>query len=331
LGDEGPDFLDLNAVEHRFDTILPLLKDVQLPVSMGIYQPLSICSLKELLLRKKYSFLVERFRAGTLKLFLPRNRGGGHLPILMKSHEKLDWLDQLIREAMNLGEAINAPVPFIIEKDMMTANDFVNTIVEYSQYPSFSGIRFASNLLLTEESGLSVASKKLLSKIVREQKKDMIIPIRSIIGNSKFKKGTKVRGGAFLYVVATRIANTIYEIQCGGEDFPRFSRTCDPAVLWYQASKSEKTVCHLCFDNCPKEYCEAKGSHDSVCPDSDVDDALIIVSPRIFEIDERYIGASVTFVVQDLIEQTLSRIRAKYSGKPRVGLEQSADVNLRRP
>ena len=126
----------------------------------------------------------------------------------------------------------------------------------------------------------------------------------------------KVRGGVFTYVVATRIARMIHEIQCDGEDYPQFSRTYNPAVLVYQASKNERRVCHLCLDGCPQEYCELKGSYDSVCPDSHVDDALIIVSPRIFEIDQRYIGAPVAFVVHDLIEQTLLRIRDKHSDVP---------------
>ena len=328
LGDDSPDFLDVNAVELKFDTILPLLKDVKVPITMGISQPLSVYAFKKLLLKKEYSFLIDRFKAGTLKLFLPRNRGGGHLPILMKKHDKLNWLDDLIQEAMSLEKAINTPVPFVVEKDMMTVDDFVNTIVKYSRYPSFSGIRFASNLELTKESGLSSAAKELLTTIVREQKRDMIIPIHSIIGNSRFKKGMQVKGGVFIHVVATRIARMIYGIQCDGKDSPQFSRTYNPAVLVYQASKSERRACHLCFDGCSQEYCEAKGSYDSVCPDSDVDDALIIVSPRIFEIDQRYIDASVDFVVRDLIEQTLLRIRHEHSEKPRVDKKQSIKADL---
>jgi len=328
LGDDGPEFLDLSAIELDFDTILPLLKDVRVPISMGIYQPSSVLTFQKLLLRKEYSFLIDRLRSGALRLSLPRNKGGGHLPILLRKHEKLNWLDNLIREVMDLGEAIDTPIPFIVEKGMMTVDDFVDTIIEYSQYPGFAGLRFASNLLLTKESGLAPASKELLAKVVREQRRDMIIPIRSFIANTKFNKGMNVRGGLVIYVVGTRIAKMIHEIQCGGRDFPQFSRTYNPAVLVHQATSIERRVCHLCSNECPLEYCEVKGSYDAVCPDSDVDDALIIVSPTILDIDQSYIDAPVGSVVQDLIKQTLSRIHDKDSERQRADNE-SMEVDVR--
>ena len=328
LGDDGPEFLDLGAVDLDLDTILPLLKDVRVPISMSISQPTSVYTLRKLLLRNEYSFLVDRFGSGTLRLGLQRNKGGGHLPILLRKHEELNWLDLLIGEVMDLGKAIDLPIPFVVEKGMMTVDDFVDTIVEYSQYPGFTGIRFASNLQLTKESGLAPASKELLSTVVWEQRRDMIIPIRSVIANTKSNKGMKVRGGLIMHVVGTRIARMIHEIQCGGRDFPRFSRISDQSVLQYQAGKDERRVCGLCFRGCPMEYCEVKGSYDAVCPDSDVDDALIIVSPKIFEIDQRYIGAPVSFVVHDLIEQTLSRIRDQDSERQRADNE-SMEVDVR--
>ena len=58
------------------------------------------------------------------------------------------------------------------------------------------------------------------------------------------------------------------------------------------------------------EFCEVKGIWDSVAPEGKLEDAIINISPRIFEIDPRYIGASTTFVVRDMIDQTLSRIAA---------------------
>ena len=313
LGDDSPNFLDINAAELYFDTILPLLKDVKVPILLGIYQPVSIHWLKKELLRGRYPFLIDRIQAGALRLCLPQNKGGGHLPILTKGHEKLDWLGALLRELEELETAIGLPVPFVITKGMTTVDDFVRTIVEYSRYESFSGVRFASNLELTRESGLNAGSKRLLAEIVRQQKRDMIIPIRGVIGNSKFKEGTRVRGGLIVYVVANRIAKMIQQIQCEGSDFPQLSRTYNPAVLVYQAGKDRRRVCHLCYENCPREYCEIKGVHDAVSPDSDVDDALIIVSPRIIDIDHRYVGAPVSFVVRDLIEQTLARIRSEYA------------------
>jgi hypothetical protein len=313
LGDDSPDFLDVNGVELYFDAILPLLKDVKVPITLGIHQPVSIHGLKKELLKGRYAFLIERIQAGTLRLCLPQGKGGGHLPILIKRCEKLDWLSALLEEVQQLEAAIGSPVPFIVEKGMTTVDDFVRTIVEYSRYESFSGVRFASNLELTRESGLNVASKLLLTEIVKEQKRDMIIPIRSVIANSKFKGGMRVRGGLIVYVVATRIAGMIHKIQCEHSDFPRLSRTYNPTVLVYQAGKDRRRVCHLCFQNCPLEYCELKGAHDAVSPDSDVDDALIIVSPRIIDMDQRYIGAPVSFVVHDLIEKTLARIRSEYS------------------
>lgn len=313
LGDDSPNFLDVNAAELYFDAILPLLKDVKVPILLGIYQPVSIHKLKKELLRGRYPFLIERIQAGTLRLCLPQNKGGGHLPILTKREEKLDWLGALLRELEELEAAIGLPVPFVITKGMTTVDDFVRTIVEYSRYESFSGVRFASNLELTRESGLSVASKRLLAEIVRQQKRDMIIPIRGVIGNSKFKGGMRVRGGLIVYVVATRIARMIHQNQCECSDFPRLSRTYNPAVLVYQAGKDRRRVCHLCYENCPREYCEVKGAHDAVSPDSDIEDALIIVSPGIIDMDQRYIDATVSFVVRDLIEQTLARIRSEYS------------------
>ena len=308
LGADSPDFLDINGIELYFPELLLLLKDVTVPIYLGITQPISIYTFKKFLLQKEYSFLLNRIESGTLKLYLPNNRGGGHLPVLMKKQEKINWIDALIKEVMDIEKAIKMPIPFIIEKGLMTVDDFVNTIVKYSQYPSFSGIRFASILEMTKESGLNQASKMLLTKIVTENKKEMIIPIHSCVAASKYKNGMKVRGGLIIYVVATKIARMIHEIQCNGKDFPQYSRLYNPMVLVNQAITTSRRVCHLCNDSCPMEFCEIKGSWDSTSLDGSIDDALIFISPRIFEIDPRYINASATFVVQDLIQQTLSRI-----------------------
>lgn len=313
LGNDSPNFLDINAAELYFDTILPLLEDVKVPILLGIYQPVSIHWLKKELLRGRFPFLIERIRVGALRLCLPQNKGGGHLPILTKGHEKLDWLGALLRELEELETAIGLPVPFVITKGMTTVDDFVRTIVEYSRYESFSGVRFASILELTRESGLNPESKRLLAEIVQQQKRDMIIPIRGVIGNSKFKGGTRVRGGLIVYVVANRIAKMIHQIQCEGSDFPQLSRTYNPAVLVYQAGKDRRRVCHLCYENCPHEYCEIKGIDVAVSPDNDIEDALIIVSPRIIDMDQQYIDAPVSFVVSDLIKQTLARLNSEYA------------------
>jgi hypothetical protein len=316
LGDESPSFLDLNAIEINYTGILPLLANVPLsiPIYLGINQPFSVYTFRKLLADKAYAFMLERIAAGQLKLYFPNNFGGGHLPILQRNQEQTDWLGALIQELQGLEQEFKLTIPFIVEKGMMTVTDFVNTIVRYAAYPSFAGIRFGSCLLVSKECGLNQGCKDLLATIIRSKKTDRIIPIRSnIIGSKKFKKGRRVRGGVVSYVLATEIAKTIHEIQSEGEDFPQFNRAYNPTVLVEQATTvPDHRICQLCVKDCPREFCEVKGAYDAAAADGDVNQAIVLVSPRIVDIDERYIGAPISFMMQDMIGQTLATIAEKY-------------------
>lgn len=316
LGDESPSFLDLNAIELNYENIMPLLKDVdkELPLYLGINQPISVYTFKKYLLNKEYAFLIERIESGKLKLYFPNSQGGGHLPILAKEDAEKNWVDEMLKELHSLEEEIHMTIPFIVEKGMMTVDDFVNTIVRYGVYPSFSGVRFASCLEVTTESGLNATSKALITKAVKEQNKKMIIPVRSNIGAKKFKKGRRVRGGVITYMLATEIAKIVHEIQCEDEDFPKYNRTYNPTAIIDQAESTEEPrPCRLCIKDCPKEFCEVKGAFDSVVEDGNINLALILISPKIFQIDPAYLNASVTFVVQDIIQKTLKTIKENYA------------------
>jgi len=318
--EEKTDFLDINGIEFDFKNLIPLLKtvDVNLPLYLGLNQPISVYTFRKYLDDRNFSFLLERLERGTLKLYLPQNRGGGHLPILKKNQEGGDWAGDLIKEVVAIEEEIKLPVPFIVEKGMLTVDDFVETISRYSVYPNFCGVRFASLMEISRESGLSKASKDLLASIIRNKRSDMILPTRSIMANTRNKKAGKVKGGSIAYAVATPIVKKIYELQCDGDDFPKYSRPYKPDVLKHQISELKrlsdlfegKSLCRSCFKNCPMEYCEMKGAWDGVSDMGNTDDAIIHVSPNIINADQTYINAPADFIIRDLIGKVLSRLNS---------------------
>lgn len=313
LGKYKPDFVDINAIELNFAEIMPLLKKIELPLYIGINQPISVYTFKKYMFQKEYSYLIDRIKEGKIKFYLPQSHGGGHLPILKKEQENTNWTEGLLDEVLAIGKEIDTTIPFIVEKGMLTVDDFVNVIRKYSSYPGFSGVRFASVLELTKESGLNEKSKELLTDVVKNKRTDMMIPIRSVIGGSKSANKKTVRGGVISYVVATELARKINEVQCGEEDFPRFSRKYSMDALRTQIQTAKKAkrknICKKCIIKCPKEYCELGGAFESVENNGDLNVSLIHVTPKIFDIDPAYIGASATFVISDLIEKVLGHFK----------------------
>lgn len=306
-----PDFIDINAIELNFEAILPLLKNVKTPIYLGFNQPISIYTFRKRLQTKTYSYLIDRIADGRLKLYLPQGHGGGHLPILKKEQSRQDWTTGLLKEVIDMGNELNLTVPFIVEKGMVTVEDFVNVIQKYAQYPGFSGVRFASLLEMTQTSGLSDASKAFLADIVKNNRREMLIPIRSIIGASKGSKGKTVRGGVITYVAATELAKKVFEVQSSGNDFPVFSRPYKPDALLLQvdtAKRSGRTdLCGKCISGCPQEYCELGGAWESIDANGDLNAALLHISPKIFNIDPNYINAPTDFVVRDTIRKVLAQ------------------------
>ncbi len=305
-----PDFIDINAIELNFEEILPLLKGVERPIYLGFNQPISIYTFKKHIQTSKYSYLVDRIAAGELKLYLPQNHGGGHLPILKKEQARLDWTGDLLEEVLMMGKELNVTVPFIIEKGMLTVDDFVAVIRKYAKYPGFSGVRFASLLELTQASGLNRRSKDFLADMIRNKRRDMMIPIRSVIGANKMPKAKRVRGGVISYVAATKLARKINEVQSDGEDFPKYSRPYKVDAIITQLETLKKNnrtnICEKCLPKCPKEYCELGAAWESVIADGDLDASLLHISPRIFDIDPKYIHAPTDFVVKDTITKVLA-------------------------
>lgn len=313
--EESPPFIDINGIDLNIEGLLPLLKNIsdKRDIYLGFYLPISLYNFKKQLKRKENAFLLDRFEAGTLKLYIPNNFGGGHLPILKKEQLDVPWADELLHEIIGIEEEFNISIPFIVEKGMMTVDDFVQTISKYSAYPNFTGVRFASNLELTKESGLNDDTKKFITDIVRNKRDDMIIPIRGCSGTNKFKRGTRVRGGIIIWVAATPLALEVHNMQCDGEDFPKYNRTYSSALHKRQlsdiSSEDRKTFCHLCLrEKCPREYCEVRGAFEAVFSEGTLDNAIIGVSPRIINLDPNYIDAPVSFVVEDIIEKTISKL-----------------------
>lgn len=305
-----PDFIDINAIELNFKAIMPLLHTIKKPIYLGFNQPISIYTFSKYLQTPEYSFLVDRIADGRLKLYLPQSQGGGHLPILMEEQANQDWTSTLIEEVQKINEQFNITVPFIIEKGMLTVDDFVQVIQKYAQYPGFSGVRFASLLELTHASALSDIAKEYLADIIKNNRRDMMIPIRSVIGASKTANGKNVRGGVITYVVATRLARKINEVQCAGDQFPKFSRPYKWDALFYQietAKKSGRTnVCGKCIPKCPKEYCELGAGWESANENCSIEASLFHISPKVFDIDPVYINAPTEFVVSDTIKKILA-------------------------
>lgn len=309
-----PDFIDINAIELNFNEIMPLLKEIRKPIYLGINQPISIYTFKKYLQKKEYAYLIDKIALGTLKLYLPQSYGGGHLPILKKEQTNQDWTASLLDEVLAINEEYKLTTRFIVEKGMLTVDDFVQVIQKYSQYPGFSGVRFASLLELTRESGLNDSAKAFLADIVQHQKRDMLIPIRSVIGASKPSRGRVVRGGVITFVAATALAQKIHNVQCAGEDFPKFSRPYKVDALLHQVGTVKKReqrtdICGKCIRNCPQEYCELGAAWESVIESGDIDAALMHISPRILEIDPAYIGAPTDVVVRDTIQNVLQRFK----------------------
>lgn len=302
-----PDFIDINAIELNFDEIMPLLKNIESPIYLGFNQPISIYTFRKFLRSKEYAFLVDRIADRKLKFYLPQGFGGGHLPILKAEQAKQDWTSGLIEEVLGLNEEFNVTVPFIVEKGMLTKDDFVSVILKYADYPGFCGVRFASLLELTEASGLSTTSKTFLADIINNDRRDMLIPIRSVIGAGKPGKSKNVRGGVITYVAATKLAKKIHEIQCAGDDFPKFSRPYNSEALILQLETGKKSgkknICGKCITKCPREYCELGGAWEAINENGDLDASLLHISPRVFDIDPEYINAPTAFVVKDIINK----------------------------
>lgn len=308
--DPLPDFIDINAIELNFEEIMPLLKEVEKPIYLGFNQPISIYTFKKYLQTREYSYLVDRMAEGKLKLYLPQNHGGGHLPILKEEQAQLDWTADLLQEVLTMGKEFNLTVPFIVEKGMLSVDDFVGVIRKYAEYPGFSGVRFASLLELTQDSGLNRSSKDFLVDMLKNNRREMIIPIRSVIGANKIQKSKRVRGGVISYVAATKLAKKIHEVQSDGAGFPKFSRPyrLDAIITQIETAKKNNRVniCERCIPKCPKEYCELGAAWESVVADGSVDTSLLHISPRIFDIDPEYIDAPTDFVVRDTITKVLA-------------------------
>lgn len=310
LGDESPGFIDFNAIEMVFEDFIPLIKDIKVPIHIGIHHPISIYTFKKHLLKKENSFLLDRIASKTLTLYLPRNVGGGHLPAITRRQLETNGLDDLLRELCAIEEEIKMPIPFIVEKGMMNVSDFTDVITEYSHYPSFTGVRFASNMLLSNETALNPALRSLIKDIISRQDADMIIPIRSQL--AAVRKGTKVRGGVLTHVVATKIMKKLHEIQCEGQDFPKMSRSYNPEILKHQAETTnsvQKKQCKNCHKDCAQEICGVQLSWHTLEKEGILDESTLTLSPKILQLDPDYIDAPAEYIVDDIITKTLAALK----------------------
>ena len=116
------------------------------------------------------------------------------------------------------------------------------------------------------------------------------------------------------YVAATKLAKKVHDIQCAGDDFPKFSRPYNSEALSLQletGKKSGKTnICGKCIAKCPREYCELGGAWESISEKGDLDASLLHISPRVFDIDPAYIQAPTEFVIKDIITKVTAHFSA---------------------